>query len=126
VLQRVEQGEPLRHIAPDYGVSYEAVRRLQGEVDLQPRGSGGTAIHLSVPLSLSTHRLLLVSCGGQSFAVPMHAIERYGRADLMRYRRDVFDDKYFRLRGDRPSKTIVSHLAQVTRNAIARRFPRRR
>ena len=30
----------------------------------------------------------------------------------MRYRRDVFDDKYARLRGDRPSKTIVSHLAK--------------
>ena len=28
VLQRVEQGEPLRHIAYDYGVSYEAVRRV--------------------------------------------------------------------------------------------------
>jgi hypothetical protein len=28
VLQRVEQGEPLRHIARDYGVSYEVVRRV--------------------------------------------------------------------------------------------------
>jgi hypothetical protein len=28
VLQRVEQGEPLRHIARDYGVSSEAVRRV--------------------------------------------------------------------------------------------------
>ncbi len=28
VLQRVEQGEPLRPIARDYGVSYEAVRRV--------------------------------------------------------------------------------------------------
>ena len=28
VLQRVEQGEPLRHIAHDYGVSYEGVRRV--------------------------------------------------------------------------------------------------
>ncbi len=28
VLQRVEQREPLRHIARDYGVSYEAVRRV--------------------------------------------------------------------------------------------------
>ena len=28
VLRRVEEGEPLRHIAPDYGVSYEAVRRV--------------------------------------------------------------------------------------------------
>jgi DNA (cytosine-5)-methyltransferase 1 len=42
----------------------------------------------------------------------IHALERYGRDDLMRYRRDVFDDKYARLRADRPSKTIVSHLAK--------------
>lgn len=42
----------------------------------------------------------------------VHAIERYGRSDLMRYRSDVFDDKYARLRADRPSKTIVSHLAK--------------
>jgi DNA (cytosine-5)-methyltransferase 1 len=42
----------------------------------------------------------------------VHAIERHGRPDLMKYRRDVFDDKYARLRPDRPSKTIVSHLAR--------------
>jgi DNA (cytosine-5)-methyltransferase 1 len=42
----------------------------------------------------------------------VHAIERHGRGDLMRYRRDVFDDKYYKLRPDRPSKTIVSHLAK--------------
>jgi hypothetical protein len=28
VLQRVEQGEPLRHIGRAYGVSYESVRRV--------------------------------------------------------------------------------------------------
>ena len=42
----------------------------------------------------------------------VHALERHGRGDLMRYRRDVFDDKYARLRGDRPCKTIVAHLAK--------------
>jgi DNA (cytosine-5)-methyltransferase 1 len=42
----------------------------------------------------------------------VHMIERHGRADLMRYRRDVFDDKYHKLRPDRPSKTIVAHLAK--------------
>lgn len=42
----------------------------------------------------------------------VHAIERYGRDDLMRYRTDVFDDKYSRLRPDRPSKTMVAHLAK--------------
>lgn len=42
----------------------------------------------------------------------VHALERYGRSDLMTYRSDVFDDKYARLRGDKPCKTIVSHLAK--------------
>lgn len=42
----------------------------------------------------------------------VHAIERHGRADLMRYRTDAFDDKYSRLRGDLPSRTIVSHLSK--------------
>jgi len=42
----------------------------------------------------------------------VHAIEQHGRNDLMRYRRDVFDDKYYKLRPDTPSKTIVAHLAK--------------
>jgi DNA (cytosine-5)-methyltransferase 1 len=42
----------------------------------------------------------------------VHAIERHNRGDLMRYRRDVFDDKYYKLRPDWPSKTIVAHLAK--------------
>ena len=42
----------------------------------------------------------------------VHALERHQRSDLMRYRSDVFDDKYARLRADRPCKTIVAHLAK--------------
>lgn len=42
----------------------------------------------------------------------VHFLERHRRPDLMRYRRDVFDDKYARLRPDRPCKTIVAHLAK--------------
>ncbi len=42
----------------------------------------------------------------------VHAVEVHDRPDLMRYRTDVFDDKYARLRGDRPCKTIVAHLAK--------------
>jgi two-component system chemotaxis sensor kinase CheA len=60
----------------------EAVRRLQGDVDLRPADGGGTSIRLSVPLSISTHRLLLVSCGGQPFALPIHEIERLHRIRL--------------------------------------------
>jgi two-component system chemotaxis sensor kinase CheA len=63
-------------------VVQEAVRRLQGEVVLRPAKGSGTAIHLSVPLSISTHRLLLVSCGGQPFAIPIHEIERLHRVPV--------------------------------------------
>jgi two-component system chemotaxis sensor kinase CheA len=57
-------------------VVYEAAARLQGEVTVRPRDGAGTVFTLSVPLSVSTHRLLLVSCRGQTFAVPVHAVER--------------------------------------------------
>jgi two-component system chemotaxis sensor kinase CheA len=60
-------------------VVYEAVRRLQGEVELRPAEGVGTVVHLSVPLSISTHRLLLVSCGDQAFAIPIHRVERLYR-----------------------------------------------
>ncbi len=63
-------------------VVYEAVRRLQGEVDLRPADGGGISIHFSVPLSIATHRLLLASCGGQTFAIPIHGIERLHRIRL--------------------------------------------
>jgi two-component system chemotaxis sensor kinase CheA len=63
-------------------VVYEAVRRLQGEVDLRPADGCGTSIRISVPLSIATHRLLLVSCGGQTFAIPIHGIERLHRIRL--------------------------------------------
>jgi two-component system chemotaxis sensor kinase CheA len=60
-------------------VVQEAVRRLQGEVSLRRREGGGTAVHISVPLSISTHRLLLVSHGSQTFGIPIHAVERLHR-----------------------------------------------
>jgi DNA (cytosine-5)-methyltransferase 1 len=37
-------------------------------------------------------------------------VTRYGRVDLMKYRKDIFHDKYYRLRGDTACRTIVSHL----------------
>ena len=60
-------------------VVYEAVRRLQGDVDIQPAQGGGTRVRVSVPLSIASHKLLLVSCGEQRFAIPIHAIERLHR-----------------------------------------------
>lgn len=52
----------------------ETVKRLQGNVQLFD-AEPGTRIVVSVPLSVCTHRLLLVASGEQEFAVPLHAIE---------------------------------------------------
>jgi two-component system, chemotaxis family, sensor kinase CheA len=63
-------------------VVYEAIRRLQGDLDLQPAAGSGTRISLSVPLSIATHRLVLVKCGDQAFAIPILGIERLKRVKL--------------------------------------------
>ncbi len=65
-------------------VVQEAVRRLQGELEIEARDGGGTVLHLSVPLSIATHQLLLVGCGNQSFAVPIQSIERVYRMRVKR------------------------------------------
>jgi len=52
----------------------EAVLKLQGSAELCPR-EAGLRVLLSVPISLATRRLLLVSCRGRSFAFPAHAVE---------------------------------------------------
>jgi two-component system, chemotaxis family, sensor kinase CheA len=64
-------------------VVYETVRRLRGDVDVQPGDDAGVSLRLSVPLSIATHRLLLVTCANRHFAVPIHGIER-----LLRVRAD--------------------------------------
>ena len=63
-------------------VVYEAIRRLQGDLDLRPVPSGGTLISLSVPLSIATHRLVVANCGNQVFAIPILGIERLQRVKL--------------------------------------------
>jgi len=60
-------------------VVHEAVTRLQGEVDLKQRDGTGTLVTLSVPLSISTHCLLLLTCRGQDFGIPARAVERLCR-----------------------------------------------
>jgi two-component system chemotaxis sensor kinase CheA len=63
-------------------VVYEAIRRLQGNVEFEPMHGCGTRIRLSAPLSISTHRLLVAGCSHQTFAVPMHGIERLHRINV--------------------------------------------
>ena len=63
-------------------VVYETVHRLQGDVVLRPKDSAGASFLLSVPLSVSTSHLLLLSAAGQTFGIPTHGIERLYRIPL--------------------------------------------
>jgi len=65
-------------------VVYETVRRLQGEVVLRPKDDAGASFLFSVPLSVSTSHLLVLSAGGQTFGIPTHGIERLYRIPLER------------------------------------------
>jgi two-component system chemotaxis sensor kinase CheA len=62
------------------GVGLDIVRRniekLNGLVDLQTFKDKGTKIKLSLPLTLSTARVLLVEVGRQTYALPTSSIER--------------------------------------------------
>jgi len=65
-------------------VVYETVHRLQGDVNLKPKDGPGASFVLSVPLSVSTSHLLLLSAAGQTFGIPTHGIERLYRVPLER------------------------------------------
>ncbi|SET95141.1 hybrid sensor histidine kinase/response regulator [Stigmatella erecta] len=62
------------------GVGLDVVRSqvesLRGSVDVVFRPAEGTRFVLDVPLTLSTLRVLLVSAGGQRFALPAESVER--------------------------------------------------
>ncbi len=63
-------------------VVQEAVNRLRGEIHIQSEEKKGTRFVLWVPLTISTHRILLVQTGGQTFGIPVQNIDRLIRVRL--------------------------------------------
>lgn len=95
----------------------EAVARLQGEVRVPERAGPGSAIVLSVPLSVSTHRLLLVACQNQSFAIPLHGIERVDRIKLAEVE-NVEGRSVIRLRGKVLPLLSLAHVLGIGDPAV--------
>jgi two-component system chemotaxis sensor kinase CheA len=62
-------------------VVQQAVNLLQGDISVQSRAGEGTSISLSVPLSISTQHVLLVSLGSHTFAFPTAMIEQLCRLE---------------------------------------------
>ena len=57
-------------------VAQKAVNRLRGEINVKSKAQKGTRFVLLIPLTLSTHKLLLVRVHGQTYGIPMDNIER--------------------------------------------------
>jgi chemosensory pili system protein ChpA (sensor histidine kinase/response regulator) len=60
------------------GVGMDVVRtnvsRIHGEIDIQSEPGSGTRVTIKLPLTVVISDALLVRSGGETFAVPMHAI----------------------------------------------------
>jgi len=73
------------------GVGLDVVRenitRLNGQVSVETAEGKMTTFFLRVPLTLASERGLMISAGGQSFAVPVSAVERV----LVVHKTDVID-----------------------------------
>ncbi len=65
----------------------QAVTRLQGDVRVVPAGGGGTAVAISVGLSISTQHVLLLAAGGQSFGLSTSFVRR-----LCKWKRKDFEN----------------------------------
>jgi two-component system chemotaxis sensor kinase CheA len=99
-------------------VAYEAVTRLQGEIALRHREGPGTAVVLSVPLTVSTHRLLLVACQGQTFGIPAHGVERLHRVQTQEVE-TVEGRPVVRLQGQPVPLASLAHLLGLGEPAVS-------
>ena len=58
----------------------DTVRRLQGTVTVESSSRAGTTFVITVPVTISTMRVLTVLTGGQTFGIPSAMVVRTGRA----------------------------------------------
>lgn len=63
-----------------------AVEKLGGTLDIQSVVGEGTCFQLCLPLSMAIIKILLVSCGGQSLAIPLTRVQRTMELPVMEIR----------------------------------------
>lgn len=62
-------------------VARDTVRRLQGHLELQSSSPAGTMFAITVPVTVSTVRILTVAAGGQHYGIPCSSVVRTARAE---------------------------------------------
>ena len=60
-------------------VVLDSIHRMQGTVELENSSSQGTTFLITVPVTISTARILTVISGGQRYGIPTSSLTRTGR-----------------------------------------------
>ena len=60
-------------------VVYESTHRLHGSVELHDSSPAGTTFTIAVPVTISTIRILTVTCGGEYYGIPSSSVVRTAR-----------------------------------------------
>ena len=87
----------------------DTVRRLQGSVALESSSHAGTTFVITVPVTISTIRVITVMTGGQTFGIPSSMVVRTGRASRQDLR-DLEGGRVLNLNGE-PLRW--AHLAEL-------------
>jgi two-component system chemotaxis sensor kinase CheA len=98
-------------------VAAQAIGRLQGTIDVGAGSRGGTRITMTVPVSVSTHRLLLVTCQNRTLAIPLQAIERLRRIALADMQ-TVHGRPVVEIEGERIPLVSLAHLLNPEEPAV--------
>lgn len=80
-----------------------SVEKIGGQVDISSSAGEGSTIRLKIPLTLALIPALLLSCGGQKFAVPQSAITelvQLGATEKMGTLSWIGKYPFYKLRGD--------------------------
>ncbi|MBC7817558.1 MAG: response regulator, partial [Planctomycetaceae bacterium] len=93
----------------------DTVRRLQGTVTLEKSSRAGTTFVITVPVTISTIRVLTVMTGGQTFGIPSSMVVRTGRAARIDLR-DLEGGLVLNLNGE-PLRW--AHLADLLGNTVS-------
>lgn len=62
----------------------DSVARLRGTLEVESMPGQGTAFTMKFPTSLAIQSAMIVSAGGQQFAIPMMVVEAIGRLDTFK------------------------------------------
>ena len=110
------------------GVGMDVVRtnieQIGGTVDLQNRPGLGSTVGITIPLTLAIIPALIVTCGGDRFAIPQPSVTEllgYQEQDASRAVEWVHDAPVCRLRGQLLPLVFLDEVLKLSQEATAER-----